>query len=350
MSANATNVAAANFKRLVDVILLRDRVRSRPLSPEGSTRALPGFDRLRLDGDQAPDRGHGHWWVARQTPLSILGYPAVVICLLTSATAWSEKTMQPDGIKTRNGLLRALPADSQKSVEPHLQTMFLKRGEPLAIPGTSISHVYFFEHAVASAMAVSRDGHQTESAIIGCEGMSATALVHDTDRTPNLVIVQIKGDSLRMEADTFQMLMAQDPVFAILMRHFAQTLEVQIAQTALSNACHGVDKRLARWLLMVHDRIEEDQMLLTHGFLSVVLAVRRPTITTTLHSLEAKRFIRAYRGRIVMRDRRGLEAFAHDAYGVPEAEYLRLVGPLPRDGAEAAHPSAGSGRASELTA
>jgi CRP-like cAMP-binding protein len=109
---------------------------------------------------------------------------------------------------------------------------------------------------------------------------------------------------------------------------FAQVQGVQTAFTALSNAVHPINERLARWLLMCHDRHDSDEIPLTHEFLSLMLAVRRPSVTTALHVLEGNRFIRAERGHVTIRNRTALEEFAGDGYGKPEAEYRRLIGPM----------------------
>jgi CRP-like cAMP-binding protein len=98
--------------------------------------------------------------------------------------------------------------------------------------------------------------------------------------------------------------------------------------TVLANAHYPVDERLARWLLMCHDRWDGDVLPLTHEFMAVMLAVRRPSVTTALHVLEGNRFIRAERGCVTIRDRSALEEFAGDSYGPPEREYERLIGPL----------------------
>ncbi|GJE04672.1 hypothetical protein GMJLKIPL_6637 [Methylobacterium isbiliense] len=113
-----------------------------------------------------------------------------------------------------------------------------------------------------------------------------------------------------------------------LLLRFAQVQGLQSNYTALSNAVHQINERLARWLLMCHDRSPSNEMALTHDYLALMLAVRRPSVTTTLHVLEGNGFIRTERGLITIRDRRGLEEFAQDAYGRPEAEYRRLIGPL----------------------
>ena len=109
---------------------------------------------------------------------------------------------------------------------------------------------------------------------------------------------------------------------------YAQALSVQVSFTALSNAVHQIDERLARWILVCDDRIASGELALTHQYLSVMLAVRRPSVTTALHVLEGNGLIRAARGLITIRDRAGLEDFAGDAYGKAEREYERLLGPL----------------------
>ena len=113
-----------------------------------------------------------------------------------------------------------------------------------------------------------------------------------------------------------------------MLLRFAYVTTVQASFTLLSNAVHQVDERLARWLLMCHDRLESDDIRLTHEFMSLMLAVRRPSVTNALHTLEGNGFIELTRGYVFIRNRRALEEFAGDAYGKPEAEYNRLLGSL----------------------
>lgn len=103
---------------------------------------------------------------------------------------------------------------------------------------------------------------------------------------------------------------------------------MQTSHTALSNAVHPIEERLARWILMCDDRSDAGEMPLTHEYMSIMLAVRRPSVTTSLHVLEGNGFIRAERGCVIVRDRAGLEEFAGDAYGSPEREYRRLIGSM----------------------
>ena len=107
-----------------------------------------------------------------------------------------------------------------------------------------------------------------------------------------------------------------------------QTLTLQTAHTALANGMHQIDERLTRWLLMVDDRSDGGEFALTHEFMSTMLGVRRPSVTTSLHVLEGNGFIRAERGNILIVDRAAMERFAGDSYGKPEAAYARTVGDM----------------------
>ena len=108
--------------------------------------------------------------------------------------------------------------------------------------------------------------------------------------------------------------------------HYAQAFMLQSSYTSLANGRGTLEKRLARWLLMAHDRIEGDELPLIHDFLSLMLGVRRAGVTTAIRELEHKALIEGRRGLIVVLDRDGLEELADGFYGQPEAEYKRLMG------------------------
>lgn len=116
------------------------------------------------------------------------------------------------------------------------------------------------------------------------------------------------------------------PIFSGLLIRSSHNLATQVSYTALSNAIHHVDERLARWLLMSHDRLREDEFRITHDYMSLMLAVRRPSVTTALHVLEGNLFIRSERGAVIIRNRAAMQEFARDSYGRPEAEYKSLFG------------------------
>ena len=116
-----------------------------------------------------------------------------------------------------------------------------------------------------------------------------------------------------------------------LLLRIAYTLAMKASYTALSNAVHSIDWRLARWLLMCHDRADGDEIPLTHEFMGMMIAAQRSGVTVTLHILEGAGMIRSKRGRVVILDRAKLRDLAGEGYGVPEAQYNRLVGPFGKD-------------------
>jgi CRP-like cAMP-binding protein len=120
--------------------------------------------------------------------------------------------------------------------------------------------------------------------------------------------------------------MSSSPSLHGLLLKYVQAFMIQTAHTAMANACAMLDQRLARWILMADDRIEGGCLPLTHEFLSLMLGVRRAGVTEALHALETSGLIRASRGVIIVRNRKGIERRAGTAYGIPEAEFRRLIG------------------------
>lgn len=213
-------------------------------------------------------------------------------------------------------------------LSPHLEPVELPRGQVLLEPGQPVEHAWFFECGIGSIIAVSPEGHKVEAGLFGRDAVAPAALILGIDTTPYQTLVQMPGHGHRIPAAAFGSAMAASPTLRGMMNRYLQTLNTQTSYTALSNALHQIDERCARWLLMVHDRVDGDDIQLTHEFLSLMLAVRRPSVTTALHVLEGNRLIRADRGWIQIRDRAGLEDFAGDAFGRPETEYARLIGPI----------------------
>jgi CRP-like cAMP-binding protein len=232
--------------------------------------------------------------------------------------------LQPQQSSVRNGLLAALAPDDFGALQPWLEPMDLKLRDTLVEPHKPIEHVYFMERGITSIINNSRDG-KVEIGIIGREGMVGVPILLGTDRTPHEFFVQIEGSGLRMEARRLAELADQSVTLRRALLRFAQAISVQTSQTAFGNASNSVESRLARWLLMCHDRIDGDDIPLTHEFIAMMLGVRRAGVTVTTHILEGNGLIRARRGTITVLDRERLEELADDAYGVPEAEYKRLM-------------------------
>lgn len=227
-----------------------------------------------------------------------------------------------------NLLLSLLPADSLAQFAASLEYVKLPRGTQLAGAGKPIDHVYYLTSGVGSVLAVTPKGSAAEAGIFGREGYIPTSAVSGSEQSAFDVTVQIDADGYRISSEEFRRQMEQNPAFAKVMIRAIEAFAVQLAYTAVSNAVHDVTERLARWILMCHDRIIVDELPLTHDFISTMLAVRRPSVTTALHTLEGNRLVRAERGMLTIRDRIALEEFARDAYGKPEKEYRRLMANL----------------------
>ncbi|MGB7976353.1 MAG: Crp/Fnr family transcriptional regulator [Roseiarcus sp.] len=228
----------------------------------------------------------------------------------------------------RNGntLLASLANDDLDLLEPHLEPVTLGLRKHLERPNRRIEAVYFPEAGFASVVAVQSSGKEIEVGLIGREGMTGLPIVFGDHRSPHATYIQAPGTGKSMPATNLREAFQASPSLRDSLLKFVQAFGVQTSHTAICNAHFKLDVRLARWLLMAHDRIGEDALPLTHEFLSLMLGVRRPGVTEALHTLREQGLISYGRGLITVEDRKGMERKAGAAYGVPEAEYRRLIG------------------------
>jgi CRP-like cAMP-binding protein len=227
-----------------------------------------------------------------------------------------------------NGILARLSGSDRELLEPRLHAVQLKLRQQLERPQRRIRAVYFIERGLAFIVATSaRRREQVEAGIVGRDGMTGTAVILGVEHSPHDTFVQQPGSAQCVSTgDLRQALAASDTLLPTLMRYVHVTT-VALAHTALANARGTIEQRLARWLLMVHDRSESDEIHLTHEFLSLMLGNRRAGVTTSLNVLDARGLIGHSRGCITILKRDGLKELAGDLYGVPEAEYTRVLGP-----------------------
>lgn len=225
-----------------------------------------------------------------------------------------------------NRLLAVASPDDLALLEAQLEPIQLASRQVLEAPNKTIEYVYFPETFVASAVALNGQDERIEVGLIGCEGMSGVAVVMGETRSPQSVYVQIPGKALRIKSDELSKLLKSRRSLHELLMKFAQVFMTQTAQTAVANGRAKLPVRLARWILMAHDRTVSDDVPLTHEFLSLMLGVRRASVTVAMHEFEKKGFVTVRRGEITVVDRKGLEKAAGSFYGVPEAEYKRLIG------------------------
>ena len=227
----------------------------------------------------------------------------------------------------RNLLLSVLPRESFARLEPHLEPVDLAVKTLLVEERAATPYVHFLESGLASMVARSHpDGEEIEVGHIGREGMAGFHLAHGVDTTPHRTFMQVGGQALRLSGEVLTRALAEDEALRSLLLRYIHTYEVQLSQSALANGRYNINERLARWLLMSQDRLESDDLPLTHEFLALMLGVRRSGVTNEIHILEGVGLIKATRARIQILNRAGLEDLAGGCYGVPEGEYDRLIG------------------------
>jgi CRP-like cAMP-binding protein len=222
-------------------------------------------------------------------------------------------------------LLLRLNPDDLSRLRPHLEEVSLKRGETFIMAKANIEHVYFPETGIASVVAECSNG-KAEVGLYGRDGTSAFAFLLGVEQSPYRHIMQVGGTLNRIAADTFGEILKERPGIRDLMLLYVWVFGVQIAQTAVANATLKVKEKLARWLLMCHDRIGSRDIRLTHEFIAIMLSIRRATVTEEIAVLAGAGAIQGLHGRVKILDRTKLLTIAGDAYGVPEAEYKRLLG------------------------
>lgn len=231
-----------------------------------------------------------------------------------------------DLTRTPNILLAGLAAADKAAIQPLLRRFKLNVRTTIERRNMPIETAHFVESGLVSIVASTTQDRQVEVGIIGREGTTGLPLLLGSVQSPNVSVVQIAGTSLGIDRQRLADLMEARPNLHHRLDLFVQSFLVQMSQTTLANSKANVDRRLARWLLMVGDRVGGERILLTHEFISIMLGVRRAAVTVALHNLEGEGLIRASRGVIAVRDREALRAFANGIYGVAEAEYERLLG------------------------
>jgi len=224
-----------------------------------------------------------------------------------------------------NLLLAALSPRDLNLLRPHLRSVVLALRHEIEAPNVPIANAVFMEDGVASVVAVS-SGQRIEVGLIGREGMTGTAIVLGNHRSPHATYIQVAGKGQRISAARLRTAMAASGAMRALFLKYVQAFTIQTAHTAIANGRATLDERLSRWLLMAQDRIGRPDLPLTHEFLALMLGVRRAGVTDTLNLLEGEKIIQAVRGQVIVLDRKRLQERARDSYGVPEAEYRRLIG------------------------
>lgn len=225
----------------------------------------------------------------------------------------------------RNRLLRSLSPRDFALLAPHLIRAVLPLRWIVEEQGETIDYVNFFESGIGSNIVSGSNDERAEAGHVGWEGMSGRAVVLGATNSIGSVIMQVPGTSLQITPAHFTEVMRQSITLRELMNLFILASEVQVAHTLLAATRFNVNQRLARWLLMYHDRIDGEDLPVTHELLSLMLGVRRPGVTDAIHIMEGDHAIQTYRGIVRVLDRELLVVMAGGCYGIPEQEYERLI-------------------------
>jgi len=225
-----------------------------------------------------------------------------------------------------NRLLRALPPEDLADLWPQLEPIDLPLRQILQAPEAPMSAAYFIETGWISMIATLEDGDGAEVGLVGHEGMLGLPLLLNDELDDLEGMVQAEGTALRMSAEAFREALERLPNLRRLLNRYALMHHGQVARTAACNGRHGIDHRLARWLLMGHDRVQGDTFPMTHEFLSMMLGVRRAGVSVAAASLQKAGLIRYSAGRITITDRDGLENASCECYGVTRRASERLFG------------------------
>jgi len=214
----------------------------------------------------------------------------------------------------RNRLLLQLPATNLRRLMPELEEIRCQRGQILLDADGPLDQVYFPDTGVVSVVAVYADGSIIEAATIGREGCTAIQAVFGAKTSSVRLLVQIPGTAAKMSRAAFTQVMATMPHFRTLMFAYIQAFLEQVLVSVACNGTHSLKERLARWLLMMRDRGDDDALQITQALLAEMLGVQRPTITNAAKELEGAGLIERGRRQVTILDREGLVAASCECY------------------------------------
>ena len=225
-----------------------------------------------------------------------------------------------------NRLLAALDSASQARLSPLLRLESLEQRQPIWEPNQPIPTVYFPVDCVVSILAVTPDGAAVEIGTIGNEGIAGLPVFLGADAAPGRSIVQVPGTAHALDAEAFRLEARRDGPLRELLHRYTLSFMTQVSQSVVCNQAHTAERRLARWLLSVQDRLGRYEFPLTQEFMAQMLGVRRATVTEAAGALQRQKLIRYRRAVITVLDREGLEEAACDCDSIIREEFKRMMG------------------------
>jgi CRP-like cAMP-binding protein len=226
----------------------------------------------------------------------------------------------------QNHLLAGISKEELARLLPNLLPISLPLGEVLYESGEELDYVYFPTTAIISLLYIMENGSSAEIGVVGNDGMVGIAIFMGGNTTPNRALVQSAGKAFKMKAGLMKDEFTRGGRFHNICLRYTQALITQISQTAVCNRLHSVDQQLCRWLLLSHDRLPSNRIVMTQDLIANMLGVRREGITHAARRLQKDGYIKYVRGDMTILNRKGLEESVCECYEVVRTEYDRLLG------------------------
>jgi CRP-like cAMP-binding protein len=232
------------------------------------------------------------------------------------AVAATARAVIPTAYEVQNLVLATFSGPDFELLRPHLSLVDLKRNAILHDTNRPVEAVHFIESGVISRVARTQQDGAVEVAMVGRFGFVGVSVVLGTAGALQRTIVQVPGLALRIDAEDLQRIMRESPTIRDHLLRYVQLLIMQKAQVSLCHARHEIDKRVARWMLLARERLQSDQLPVTHDLLASMLGVRRPGVSEALASLEAQDVIRRSRGTLRILDAEKLRRSSCECYKI----------------------------------
>ncbi len=228
--------------------------------------------------------------------------------------------------RVENRLIQALSADVYERLRPKMESVSLALGEVIYEVDETLTHVYFPSTAIVSLLYTMEDGTSAEMGVVGCDGVVGIAVFMGGETTPNRAVVQSAGDAYRLELKDFRDEFRRVGELHRLLLLYTQSLLTQMSQTAVCNRLHSIEQQLCRCLLLSHDRLKSNELVMTQELIANMLGVRREGVSVAANRLQQAGLIRYKRGHITIVNRSGLESAVCECYQVVKTECDRLLG------------------------
>ncbi len=227
--------------------------------------------------------------------------------------------------RSNNRLLASLSDADFALLMPHLEPVCFAAGDFVTRAGDPIESICFLGQGIAGVLETLDGDRSYAIGLVGVEGFIGWPRLLGTDRSPYDVTVRAEtGHALRVSSKALMAAIDHSATLRAALLRFVHVFMLQMGRTIVSSLAHSIERRMARWILLYHDRVQGDEICMTHEEFRLMLGVRRSSVTDALHRLEEERAIRAIRARVVVQDRAKLIALAGGTYGRPEQEYSRL--------------------------